>query len=243
MAIPRTDRDVKRGTSRRTEDSQARRKIACVGAQRDELEEAGESDGLDGDAAALRDLIREVQATKPFSPSELEALLERAALGDNPSQDRVAAANLDLVISLAKARGEQRLSVPDLVQEGSIGLFEAVRTFSGTAAGEFRRFAEGLISERMDAAVQAEALAMRDTELLIAAATDYERTELSLARELHRAPTAEELAEKLEWTVDRTRYIALVVADARRRHDEELLAFIDPQAIDFDGDELGEFDT
>ena len=44
-----------------------------------------------------------------------------------------------------------------------------------------------------------------------------------------------EIAEKLEWTVDRTRYVATVVADARRRHDEELLAFIDPDAADLDG--------
>jgi hypothetical protein len=70
----------------------------------------------------------------------------------------------------------------------------------------------------------------------VTAATDYEHTELVLRRELHRAPTDAELAEKLEWTVERTRYVAHVVADARRRHDEEMLEFIDPAAIDFDDD-------
>jgi len=63
-------------------------------------------------------------------------------------------------------------------------------------------------------------------------ATDYERTELLLARVLRRAPMEAEIAEKLEWTVERTRYVAQVVAEARRRHDEELLAFIDPEALD-----------
>ena len=65
-----------------------------------------------------------------------------------------------------------------------------------------------------------------------------------MRHELQREPTEVELAEKLEWTVDRTRYVAQVVADARRRHDEELLAFIDPEAIDFgdDDDERAEFD-
>jgi hypothetical protein len=58
-----------------------------------------------------------------------------------------------------------------------------------------------------------------------------------LAGELHRAPSESEIAEKLEWTIDRTRYVAQVVAEARRRHDEELLAFIDPEALDFDGDD------
>jgi hypothetical protein len=57
-------------------------------------------------------------------------------------------------------------------------------------------------------------------------------------------PTAAELAEKLEWTVDRTLYVANVVADARRRYDEEMLAFIDHEAIDLeeDDDERSELD-
>jgi DNA-directed RNA polymerase specialized sigma subunit len=62
-----------------------------------------------------------------------------------------------------------------------------------------------------------------------------------LRRELNREPTETELAEKLEWTTERTRYVALVVADARRRYDEEMLEFIDPAAIDFDDDGRVEF--
>jgi DNA-directed RNA polymerase sigma subunit (sigma70/sigma32) len=95
----------------------------------------------------------------------------------------------------------------------------------------------------MDAAIATEEASVRDAQLMVVAATDYERTELLMAHELRRAPSEAELAEKLEWTVDRTRYVALVMAEARRRHDEELLAFIDPDAIDFDDDdERAEFD-
>ena len=53
-------------------------------------------------------------------------------------------------------------------------------------------------------------------------------------------PTPAELSEKLEWTLDRTAYVAQVVADARRRYDDELLAFIDPEAIDLDADDEDE---
>ncbi len=136
------------------------------------------------------------------------------------------------------------MSVADLVQEGSIGLLEAVRTFADSGESDFAQFAEALIGAQMDAAIAAENAAVREGELLVAAATDYERAELVMKRELHRAPTAAELAEKLEWTVDRTLYVARVVAEARRRYDEELLAFIDPEAInlDDDGDELAELD-
>ena len=80
----------------------------------------------------------------------------------------------------------------------------------------------------------------RRAELLVAAASDYERTELLLRRELGRTATEADIAEKLEWTVERTRYVAQVVAEARRRHDEELLEFIDPAAIDFDDTVDGE---
>ena len=51
-------------------------------------------------------------------------------------------------------------------------------------------------------------------ERLIVAATDYERTELLMRMELGREATEAELAEKLEWTVERTGYVAHVVADA-----------------------------
>jgi phage tail tape-measure protein len=86
----------------------------------------------------------------------------------------------------------------------------------------------------MDAAIEAEAAAVREGEQLVAAAGDYERVEIMLRKTLRRPATEAEIAQKLEWTVERTRYVAQVVADARRRHDEELLAFIDPDAIDID---------
>jgi hypothetical protein len=96
----------------------------------------------------------------------------------------------------------------------------------------------------MDAAIATEAASVRDARLLETAASDYERTEILMRLELLREPTEAELAEKLEWTIDHTRYVAQVVADATRRHDEELLAFIDPDAIDFDhdDDERAEFE-
>lgn len=188
----------------------------------------------------MRDLRRQARATPPLTQDEESKLLEKSALGDAPSQDRLVAANLGAVIRLAEDREDKGLSVADLVQEGSIGLVEAVQSFASSGEPSFARFAEHKIGEQMDAAIAAEAAAVRDAELLVAAANDYERTELLLRRELHRDATEAEIAEKLEWTIDRTRYVAEIVADARRRHDEELLAFIDPDAVDPDDTVDGE---
>lgn len=200
----------------------------------------GSHASANNDDGVMRDLRRQARLNPPLEAAVQDRLLERSAAGDKSSQNRVVAANLGMVIRLAEARDDKGLSVPDLVQEGSLGLVDAVRTFAGSGARDFAAFAEVKVGDQMDAAIAAEAAAVREGELLVAAATDYEKTELLLRRELRRPPTDNEIAEKLEWTVERTRYVAHVVADARRQHDEELLQFIDPDAIDFDGGVDGE---
>jgi RNA polymerase primary sigma factor len=202
----------------------------------DEDDRGNAHDDLQADRS-LGALMRDARTVAQLGPAEEATLLLRAGLGDVSSQERLLAANLDKVVRLAGQRDGQGLSVPDLVQEGSIGLLEAIRTFADSGETDFASFAEARIGAQMDAAVSEEIAAVREGELLVAAATDYERAELVMRRELLREPSVVELAEKLEWTVDRTRYIAQVVADARRRYDEEILAFIDPQAIDLDDNE------
>lgn len=172
-------------------------------------------------------------------------MLERAALGDRSSEDRLVAAHIDMIIRLAHERGTQTLTLADLVQEGSLGLVEAVRTFADSGESNFRGFAEQKVGAQIDAAIAAEAAAVRDAQLLVAAATDYERAEVVLRRELEREPTIHEIAEKLEWTTQRAQYVEQVVVEARRRHDEEMIALIDPEVIDLaeDDDERAEFDV
>jgi DNA-directed RNA polymerase sigma subunit (sigma70/sigma32) len=198
---------------------------------------------VEDDAAALRELVQQLKLTQPLHAGEELQLLEKAARGDRASEDRLVAGHLPMVIRLAGGHGHQGLSVADLVQEGSIGLVEAIREFTASGEPQFARFAEQKVTAQMAAAIASEAASVRDVQLLVAAATDYERTQIVMRHELNREPTEAELAEKLEWTIDRTRYVAHVVTEARRRHDEELLAFIDPDAIELDDDdERAEFD-
>ena len=195
------------------------------------------------ETGALRDLIREAGAQKPLRTDEQDRLLKAAAGGDKVSQDRLVAAYLPTVVRLAAARGEQGLSVGDLVQEGSIGLLSAIRDFARSGEPDFVAFAEERITLQLSQAIDDEAAAVRDAQLLVAAAEDYARTEILLRRTLQRAPTEAELAQKLEWPLERLRYVASAVEEARRRHDEELLAYIDPEALEIeDADGGGEID-
>ncbi len=136
----------------------------------------------------MHDLIRQVEATRSLGQGEQERLLQRAGLGDKDSQERLVAVNLGLVIRLAASRADQGLSMPDLVQEGSIGLVEAVRSFAAGGESDFVTFAERRVGAQMDQAIAIEAAAVRDEALLVTAATDYEHTQLVLRGELHREP-------------------------------------------------------
>lgn len=188
----------------------------------------------DSESAILREYRRQAGTTRRLDPLEEQRLLEQSARGDRSSEERLVAGHLGMIIRLADSRGERGLSVSDLVQEGSLGLVQAVREFPGSGQPDFAAFAERKVGEQMDSALEAEAAAVRDLQLLVAAATDYERAEVILRRTLQREPAIAEIAEKLEWTVERAAYVAEVVAEARRRHDEELLSFIDPEALDLD---------
>jgi RNA polymerase primary sigma factor len=227
------------GGPARLDSARGGRKILLMAArfQPGEGDDAEVLEAVADDAAAVRDLVREVRTNGALSAGETELLLERSALGDRTCQDKLVAAHLNMVIRLAVERGEQGLPVSDLVQEGSIGLLEAVRSFTLGAGLDFGPFVEERVGAYMDAAIAAEAAAVQDAQLLVTAATDYERAEVTMRHELHREPAAIELAEQLEWTVDRTRYVAQVVADARRRHDEALLAFIDPNVVEIEVDD------
>src|SRR5215472_2764500 len=175
--------------------------------------------------------------TSPLGAREQEELLRRAGAGDKASQDVLVEAFMPTVFRMATARGEHGLPVGDLVQEGSIGLIEAIQAFSASGEVDFKRFAEAHIAAQLTIAIDAESAAVSEAQQLVRACEDYDRVEILLRRELHRPPTEVELARKLEWTVDRTRHVAKVVTDARRRHDEELLAYIDPEAIDLEPEE------
>src|SRR5579864_2656556 len=110
---------------------------------------------LGGEEALLRELRRQARSHGPLQPVEEDRLLRLSALGDRASEDRIVAANMTMVIRLATARSEQGLSVLDLVQEGAIGLVEAVRSFSTSGEASFAGYAERKVIEQMNSEISA----------------------------------------------------------------------------------------
>src|SRR5437660_10674847 len=96
----------------------------------------------DVDEEVMHDLRRQADATPALVAGEEAALLEQAAHGNRESQSRLLASRLEMVIRLAEARRDSGLSVSDLVQDGSLGLVEAIQTFAGAGEHDFAAFAE-----------------------------------------------------------------------------------------------------
>ncbi len=205
--------------------------------QRREPEDSGRSsDPLRSGADTLRELAEAGRDRRTPGPEEEARLLEAAGRGDRNAQERVFRAHLDLVVEQARRRLGGGLPPADLFQEGSIGLMAAINHFSGSPQRDFESFASSQIGLYLEAAIAAEVAIERDQALLVAAADEYERAEIAVRRDVGRKATPQELALKLEWSVERTRQIAEMVEEARRRHDEELLQYLDPERLELDED-------
>lgn len=168
-------------------------------------------------------------------PAEHDRLLEAAGRGDQGARESLTRAHLDWVHAAARERADRGLSESDLFQEGTIGLIEAIQDFKASGRRDFEGFARELVASHMETALGQEEKAVQDGKLLLQAAHDYVEAEFNVRRELGRPPNDVELAAKLEWTLRRTEEIGRMVADARRRHDEELLQYLEADDIDPDG--------
>ena len=166
--------------------------------------------------------------------AEHQRLIEAAGRGDQDARDSLTNAHLDWVLSAARERADRGLSQSDLFQEGTIGLMEAIENFPRSGRSDFESFVREQVGRHMDQALRDEQKAVDDSRLLIQAAHDYVEAEISARRELGRAPSSFELAAKLEWSSQRTEEVGQIVADARRRHDEEILQYLEVEDVDLD---------
>lgn len=170
------------------------------------------------------------------APAPRAAVAERArlvaSLGTDPrAADALFGAELGAVSRIAARREGTALGQEDLRQEGAIGLMSAIREFSLAGGGlrEFEELAARRITEAIDAALREEAEIVEHDRRMVEDAAAYERAELSLGRELKRAPTTAELASRLRWAVDKVELVGDAVGRAREAHDEEIALYLDPE--------------
>lgn len=186
------------------------------------------------DERHVEDLAAAAGRERRPDAAEHQRLVEAAGRGDQGARDSLTNAHLDWVLSAARERADRGLSQSDLFQEGTIGLMEAILSFPGSGRADFESFVREHVARHMDQALGDEQKAVDDSRLLLQAAHDYVEAEITARRELGRSASVAELAAKLEWSTERTEEIGQMVADARRRHDEELLQYLEVDDIDLD---------
>ena len=150
----------------------------------------------------LRVYLKEIVGIPLLSREDEAALARRARAGDADAKARLTEANLRLVVQIARRYLNRGLSLPDLIEEGNLGLLRAVEKFDAERGTRFSTYATWWIRQAIVRALANQARTIRlpvHVGLLLAR---YKREQQRLTQALARPPTTEELATALGTTVE-----------------------------------------
>ena len=156
---------------------------------------------MNDDGFAL--FLRRIGRTPLLTAAEERALAYRCERGDLGAKDHMIEANLRLVVHVAKRyqRENSPLTLPDLVQEGTLGLVRAVEKFDPRTGNRFSTYATIWIRQAIGRAV-----AEKSREIRVPVSMDQRMRALDkLTAGLGYEPEVEEAAQRLGWTVDAVR--------------------------------------
>lgn len=158
----------------------------------------------------LRLYLEEVAMTPAFGDEQI--LAEEAAKGSQRAMEQLTNLCLSRVIDLAKAFVGRGVLLMDLIQEGSLGLWQAIQSYMG---GEFAPYRDQKILLYLEKAVMTQARESGTGQKLRTALEDYRSVDEQLLSELGRNPTLEEIAEAMHITPENAAIIAKMVENAR----------------------------
>ena len=148
--------------------------------------------------AGLRAYLRDIGRSQILSQEEVLALTARIRQGDKEAREQMIASNLRLVVSIAKRYQNLGLDLPDLIQEGNIGLMKAVMKFDPAKGYRFSTYATWWVRQAITRSLSKDSRAIRIPVHMVTAVYKVRRVRLLLMHMLRREPSVEELARELD---------------------------------------------
>ena len=182
----------------------------------EEDEENGSDKNLLDDSTLTKDLnindpvrmyLKEIGQIKLLSIQEELELADRILAGDEQAKIILAEANLRLVVSIAKRYVGRGMLFLDLIQEGNIGLMKAVEKFDVSKGYKFSTYATWWIRQAITRAIADQARTIRVPVHMVETINKLTRVQRQLTLELNREPSEEELAKKMNTSVEKIREI------------------------------------
>ena len=161
----------------------------------------------------LRLYLEEVAMTPACGDEAL--LAEQAAEGDRDAMERLTHLGLSRVVGLAESYVGHGVLLLDLIQEGSLGLWQAIGNFDG---GDYEAHRDWWIRQHLAKAITLQARSAGVGHKMRQALEDYRAIDERLLGDLGRNATIEEIAEELHMSVEETAAVARMMDNARRIH-------------------------
>jgi RNA polymerase primary sigma factor len=149
------------------------------------------------ESQSLEKYLQEIGKVELISAEEEVKLAERIRQGDQRALDRLTRANLRFVVSVAKQYQNQGLSLPDLINEGNLGLIKAAHRFDETRGFKFISYAVWWIRQSILQALAEQARIVRLPLNKVGLTSKINRAYSQLEQEFEREPSTEELAQLL----------------------------------------------
>jgi len=191
------------------------------------------------ETASLDKYLQEIAREEMISPEEEVELARKIKEGDDKALDRLIKANLRFVVSVSKQYQNQGLTLPDLINEGNLGLIKAARRFDETRGFKFISYAVWWIRQSILQALAEQSRIVRLPLNKIGSINRINKVYTELEQELKREPMPFEIAEILEIPEEEikdalknnTRHLSM---DAPLKSDEESsISMLDLMESDF----------
>jgi RNA polymerase primary sigma factor len=154
------------------------------------------------ESQSLEKYLQEIGKVELISPEDEVKLARLIKQGDQNALDRLTKANLRFVVSVAKQYQNQGLSLPDLINEGNLGLIKAAQRFDETRGFKFISYAVWWIRQSILQALAEQARIVRLPLNKVGLTNRVQKAYSQLEQEFEREPSAEELAEVLQMDIE-----------------------------------------